>query len=132
MMQIEQACTREEITILKVFSANGKERVKSVEKINRNLFKRILHAIKQLFKSGWQTQLKIIEKEHKPIIQTGSADIPTVLHIEISSEKINLLLQQRQICAADVHCLNTESKQCLQKLCLKTCLEKTIYSNPVY
>jgi len=45
-----------------------------------------------------------------------------VLFFEISSQKMQELLAHRQICAADVRCLDTESKQCLKKLCLKTCL----------
>ena len=47
-----------------------------------------------------------------------------VLSIEISSEKMETLLAFHHICAADVRCLNANSKQCLQKLCLKTCLNK--------
>ena len=49
-------------------------------------------------------------------------DKTNVLYLEISSEKINTLLAQRMICASDVRCLDTNSKQNLQDLCLKTCL----------
>lgn len=48
-----------------------------------------------------------------------------VLHIEICSKKIYTLLAQGQICAADIRCLDVNSKQCLNKLCLKTCLYRT-------
>lgn len=47
-----------------------------------------------------------------------------VLYIEISVEKINTLLAQRIICAADVRCLDANSKYCLRELCLATCLYK--------
>lgn len=49
-------------------------------------------------------------------------DKANVLFIEISSEKINALLVQQMICAADVRCLDANSKSSLRKLCLKTCL----------
>ncbi len=48
-----------------------------------------------------------------------------VLRFEISSEKMHSLLSTRQNCATDVHCLDVRSKQCLQTLCLKTCLLNT-------
>lgn len=48
-----------------------------------------------------------------------------MLRFEISSKKLNTLFLNRQICAADIRCLDTNSKQCLKKLCLKTCLRNT-------
>lgn len=48
-----------------------------------------------------------------------------VLRFEISSDKINILLSNHQICAADIRCLDANSKQCLKTLCLKTCLRNT-------
>jgi len=45
-----------------------------------------------------------------------------VLSIEISLEKMNDLLLHRQVCVEDIRCLDINSKQCLKKLCLKTCL----------
>ncbi len=45
-----------------------------------------------------------------------------VLRFEISSEKMNILLSNRQVCAADIRCLDANSKQCLKMLCLRTCL----------
>ncbi len=44
------------------------------------------------------------------------------IRLEISIEKINDLLRHKQICAADVRCLDSNSKQCLAKLCLQNCL----------
>ncbi len=51
---------------------------------------------------------------------TSSSD--NNLRFEISAEKMNELLAQRQICAADIRCLDSNSKRCLKNLCLKTCL----------
>jgi hypothetical protein len=48
------------------------------------------------------------------------------LRFEISSKKVNELLVQRKICAADIRCLDTNSQHCLKKMCLKTCLYKPI------
>lgn len=48
-----------------------------------------------------------------------------VLRFEISSEKMNSLFLNHQVCAADIRCLDANSKQCLKKLCLKTCLRNT-------
>jgi hypothetical protein len=45
-----------------------------------------------------------------------------VLRFEISSDKMNFLLSNHQICAADIRCLDANSKQLLKKLCLQTCL----------
>lgn len=56
---------------------------------------------------------------------TINSETPDALCIEISSEKINMLLEQRLICAADIRCLDDSSKLCLKKLCLKTCLYNT-------
>lgn len=54
------------------------------------------------------------------IVETHQA-----IRLEISLEKINDLILHKQICAADVRCLDPGSKQCLMKLCLKNCLAKT-------
>jgi hypothetical protein len=51
---------------------------------------------------------------------TSSSD--NNLRFEISAEKMNELLAQRQICETDIRCLDSNSKQCLKNLCLKTCL----------
>ena len=50
-----------------------------------------------------------------------------MLRFEISSGKLNELLLKRQICAADIRCLDSHSKQRLKMLCLKTCLRGTSY-----
>jgi len=45
-----------------------------------------------------------------------------MLRFEISSDKLNELLLKRQVCAADIRCLDAQSNQGLKMLCLKTCL----------
>jgi hypothetical protein len=49
-------------------------------------------------------------------------DKQEILRFEISSKKMDDLFLNHQICAADIHCLDENSKRCLKKLCLKTCL----------
>lgn len=44
------------------------------------------------------------------------------IRLEVSTEKINHLLKHKQICAADIRCLDSNSKQCLANLCLQNCL----------
>ncbi len=46
------------------------------------------------------------------------------IRLEISIEKINELIKHKQICAADIRCLDTDSKQCLSKLYLQNCLTR--------
>jgi len=45
-----------------------------------------------------------------------------MLRFEISYKKMDDLFLNHQICVADIRCLDENSKQCLKKLCLKTCL----------
>ncbi len=49
-------------------------------------------------------------------------DNQEMLRFEISSKKMDDLFLNHQICAADIRCLDENSKRCLKKLCLKTCL----------
>lgn len=50
-------------------------------------------------------------------------DKPCPIRIEIDPEKIQLLLANRQLCAADFHCLDQVSHRCIRELCLKTCMQ---------
>ncbi|MDB1125317.1 hypothetical protein [Vibrio algarum] len=43
------------------------------------------------------------------------------IQIEMSIEKFEELLYERQLCAAHVRCLNSQSKQLIRELCLKAC-----------
>ena len=46
------------------------------------------------------------------------------IQLEISLEKMDELLAHKQICAADVRCLDPNSKQCLMQLCIQNCLTR--------
>lgn len=48
--------------------------------------------------------------------------VPSFIRLEISKERINDLLKHKQICAADIRCLDSDSKQRIRKLCLQNCL----------
>ena len=49
------------------------------------------------------------------------------LRLEFSSAVVLRLLENRQLCAAEVHCLDRASKECLRKLLLASCT-KTLKS----
>lgn len=77
-----------------------------------------------------QSKSKLFEKENNVNLLSGNSKRVDILRIEICSEKMNTLLEHRLICAADVRFLDRKSKQCLQTLCLNTCLHNPTYSNP--
>jgi len=79
---------------------------------------------KSLFRE--KNQFQPTELRVNDTIATG--ENKNMLYVEISSEKMSQLLTQRLICAADIRCLDQNSKQCLKKLCLSTCL----YPSPLY
>jgi hypothetical protein len=45
------------------------------------------------------------------------------VRIEISEKTLIRLLRAGQVCAADLRCLDCKSKQCLWRLCLRSCAE---------
>lgn len=47
------------------------------------------------------------------------------IRIEIKVEKIKSLFVTQQICIEDLHCLDTNAKQILHAICLKSCLPQT-------
>ncbi|WP_428354917.1 hypothetical protein [Methyloprofundus sp.] len=59
---------------------------------------------------------------HQGAHKTTNSKITSPIFLEISTEKINELLQNKQICAADIRCLDSDSKHCLMKLCLENYL----------
>lgn len=71
----------------------------------------------------------LLKQENEMDYLADNKTTTDILRLEISSEKMNELLAQRQICAADIRCLDTNSKKCLKNLCLKVCLNKVTYSN---
>ena len=76
--------------------------------------------------SGFSTRKLFVSRLARLLFKTKSKICDKkeigVLRFEISSEKMNLLLFNHQICAADIRCLDANSKRCLKKLCLQTCL----------
>lgn len=45
------------------------------------------------------------------------------LRVEIDAATLLRLLQRQLLCAAELRCLDCESKHCLWRLCLTACLE---------
>lgn len=89
---------------------------------------RLYQLIKRLpFNLIRQTKFSLFKKEKKSDFISSD----NVIRFEISAEKMNDLLVHRQICAADIRCLDTNSKQCLKKLCLKTCLHNAKHCKQV-
>jgi len=43
------------------------------------------------------------------------------IRVEITEETLLRLLNGGQVCAADFRCLDCKSKQCLWRLCLRSC-----------
>lgn len=50
-------------------------------------------------------------------------DRPARLRVEIDAETLLRLLQRQLLCAAELRCLDCESKHCLWRLCLSACLD---------
>ena len=46
------------------------------------------------------------------------------LQIEIGADKLELLFNKGELCAAEIRCLNAESKQSLWRLCLSSCSKR--------
>ncbi len=57
--------------------------------------------------------------QSKSLVETSQT--VTSVQIEISLDKLESLLQNGHLCAAQIRCLNAESKQHIQNLCLNTC-----------
>lgn len=47
-----------------------------------------------------------------------------LVQLEISMEKLTLLFESGLICAAEIRCLNSYSKQKISDLCLSSCAKK--------
>ena len=51
------------------------------------------------------------------------------LCVEISAHTLKRLIMDNQLCAADLNCLDCESKFCLRRLCLECCTPKKLLRN---
>lgn len=130
-MQVSQILKDEKVSIIEflcfyidTFQLRNARFLANWQSHYRFLIKRLAFKIKK------QSRLKHSEKEKNVNYLAAEREQTNSLLIEICSEKMNTLLAQRQICAADIRCLDTSSKQCLKSLCLKTCLYNTAHSNP--
>ncbi len=54
--------------------------------------------------------------------QTDSHKKTELVRIEINSDKLRQLLNAGVLCAADFHCLDCRSKQCIWQICLADCI----------
>lgn len=43
------------------------------------------------------------------------------VRVEVTEETLMRLLTAGQVCAAELHCLDCKSKQCLWRICLESC-----------
>lgn len=102
---------------------------KSFVQTEKDIFHyRALHRCQIFFKKlganiRKQAKNELLENNFDHLVKVKEED-NNHLRFEISTEKMNELLEHRLICAADVRCLDTNSKQCLKALCLNTCLYK--------
>jgi hypothetical protein len=47
-----------------------------------------------------------------------------VIQLEIGLDKLETLIEKGELCAADVRCLNSASKECIWNLCLCVCARR--------
>jgi len=62
-----------------------------------------------------------VKKEGVGIFEMTTAYKKSV-RVEITEETLSRLLKGGQVCAADFCCLDCDSKQCLWRLCLESCI----------
>ncbi len=129
-MYVEQTLKGEKTSMIAFLFCRGAAFQIRTENIYFYLFGFFRFSIKRLrFNLKKHSGARLLEEDNLDC-GSGNTERKDSLRIEICSEKMNTLLAQRQICAADIHCLDTKSKQCLQALCLNTCLYKSRHSNP--
>lgn len=54
-----------------------------------------------------------------------------VVRLEIKVDKICQLIKERQVCAADFHCMDCTSRNCIRKLFLQACSRSFVEHKPV-
>jgi len=50
--------------------------------------------------------------------------VPDRVQIEVEAEKLENLLSNGVLCAADLRCLNRDSKKCIWAMCLNSCANR--------
>ncbi|MDD3518717.1 MAG: hypothetical protein PHQ14_10240 [Chromatiales bacterium] len=56
-------------------------------------------------------------------MQPDAEDARAVLRVEIDAGRLLALLRDSALCAADLRCLDCESRQCLRRMLLRACAE---------
>lgn len=56
----------------------------------------------------------------------------TLVQLEISVQKLEALFDKGELCAADIHCLNCQSKTCIWNLCLNSCAKRMHCDKALY
>ena len=56
----------------------------------------------------------------------GFEENPGAVQLEISIEKLESLFDRGELCAAEVRCLNCESKKLIWDLCLRSCVKRKL------
>ena len=51
-----------------------------------------------------------------------------VVQLEISTQTLEKLFNKGELCAAEIRCLNEQSKKQVRKLCLTSCTKRIEYS----
>ncbi len=116
-MQLNQPLTNEKTSFMDfINNRNG-----SYQEQNQ-LFLYISHFYQFLINKFPFSLIKQVKFKQLNEIECVTKSSNNNLRFEISAEKMNELLTQRQICVTDIRCLDSNSKQCLKNLCLKTCL----------
>ena len=65
----------------------------------------------------------------KTCIDTPRTGQEGLIRLELEANTLLRLIEERQLCAADFHCLDYKSKQYVWKLCLTACI-KCMESEP--
>ena len=65
------------------------------------------------------THIKIDKNQNSEFFELGQS---TTVKLEMDISTLKRLLETRQVCATDFHCLDCSSSKCMKDLCLKTCL----------
>lgn len=128
-MHLNQTLEKDRVSILD-FCLNSEETFLIVKNaLSFRILNWFQFCIKRMrFNRREQSEFSLLKKENGMDCLIDNKKTADILRFEISSEKMNELLAQRQICAADIRCLDTNSKKCLKNLCLEACLNNVRYS----
>jgi hypothetical protein len=69
--------------------------------------------------AGWEKMPYPAKKGKIPLLDKKTAPV----RLQINADKLRYLLDTGALCAADFCCLDCQSKQCVQRICLMNCLK---------